>query len=60
MLPDDYNYNKTYIFYVQSPEDFYRQLRAAHKEDADFEAEIDVEDLSIAEEMLQAIGIATK
>lgn len=60
MLPEDYNYNKTYIFYVQSPEDFYRQLRAAHQADVIQEENIDVEDLSVAEEMLQAIGIATK
>jgi hypothetical protein len=60
MLPEDYNYNKTYIFYVQNPEDFYSQLRAAHGADVEREAEIDVEDTALAEKMLQAIGIKTQ
>jgi hypothetical protein len=60
MLPENYNYNKTYIFYVQNPDDFYNQLRAAHKEDVTREAEIDVEDTALAQQMLQAIGIKTQ
>ena len=62
MLPEDYNYNynKTYTFYIQNPEDFYNQLRAAHDADAELEAEIDVEDTALAEQMLQAIGIKTQ
>lgn len=61
MLPEDHNYGKqTWVFYVQSPEDFYNQLRAAHKADAEFEAEIDVEDTALAEQMLQDIGIKTQ
>lgn len=50
----------SYIFHVQNPEDFYNQLRAAHREDYAREQEIDVEDTTMAQEMLQAIGIKTK
>jgi hypothetical protein len=61
MLPEDYNYGKqTWVFRVQSPEDFYNQLRAAHREDYAREQEFDVEDTTMAQEMLQAIGIKTK
>jgi len=61
MLPEDHNYGKqTWVFYVQSSEDFYNQLRAAHREDAEREAEIDVEDTALAQQMLQAIGIKTQ
>jgi hypothetical protein len=48
------------VFYIQSVEDFHNQLREFHRQDTAQEDEIDVEDLSVAEEMLQAIGIATK
>lgn len=58
MLPEDYNYsNKTWVFYVQSPEDFYAQLRSAHQQDAAQEAEIDVNDLELAQNMLRGIGV---
>jgi lysozyme family protein len=46
-----------YTFYIQSPEDFYHQLKQFADENYAEEA---VEDTQLAEEMLQAIGIATK
>ncbi len=61
MLPEDYNYNKTYIFYVQNPDDFYNQLRAFEQEHNLIDQTVDeTTDLTMAQEMLQAIGIATK
>jgi hypothetical protein len=61
MLPEDYNYNKTYIFYVQNPDDFYNQLRAFEQEHNLIDQTVDENtDLTMAQEMLQAIGIATK
>lgn len=47
-----------YIFHVQSSEDFYNQLRAF--EAKHYEENVDVDDTSLAQEMLQAIGIKTK
>lgn len=53
----NYYHSKTWIFHVQSPEDFYRQLQDfAEKQYADSE----VEDTALAKEMLQAIGIKTQ
>lgn len=52
-----YYNSQTWIFHVQSPEDFYRQLHEFAEKQY---AEGDVEDTALAEEMLQAIGIATK
>jgi hypothetical protein len=60
MTENDKPYNISYVFYIQSVEDFHNQLREFHRQDTAQEDEIDVEDLSVAEEMLQAIGIATK
>lgn len=61
MLPEDYNYNKTYIFYVQNPDDFYNQLRAFEQEHNLIDQTVDeTTDLTMAQQMLQAIGIATK
>ena len=61
MLPEDYNYNKTYIFYVQNPDDFYNQLRAFEQEHNLIDQTVDENtDLTMAQQMLQAIGIATK
>lgn len=61
MLPDDYNYNKTYIFYVQNPDDFYNQLKAVEQEHNLIDQTVDENtDLTMAQQMLQAIGIATK
>jgi hypothetical protein len=61
MLPENHNYYKqTWVFHVQNAEDFYNQLRAAHREDAEREEEIDVENTELAEQMLQAIGIKTQ
>jgi hypothetical protein len=55
------NYGKqTWVFRIQSPEDFYNQLRAAHREDANREAEIDTTNLTLAKEMLEKIGIVVK
>jgi hypothetical protein len=61
MLPEDYNYNKTYISYVQNQDDFYNQLRAFEQEHNLIDQTVDENtDLTMAQEMLQAIGIATK
>lgn len=60
MLPEENEnpYGKqTWIFHVQSAEDFYNQLRAAHLEDLNSENEIDLEDLTLAKTMLKNIGI---
>jgi hypothetical protein len=55
------NYGKqTWVFRIQSPEDFYNQLRAAHRDDANREAEIDTTNLTLAKEMLEKIGIVVK
>ena len=53
----DNNYNINYSFHVQSPEDFYNQLRAFHLEDWRKEEEIDVSDTTLAKEALAKIGI---
>lgn len=59
MLPEDhnYNYNKTYVFYIQNPEDFYSQLRDFHRQDLAQEQDIDVDDLDLAQDMLREIGV---
>jgi len=46
-----------YIFNIQSPEDFYNQLRAFHREDYAREQAVDLEDLTLAQDMLRGIGI---
>jgi hypothetical protein len=56
------NHNKTtWVFRVQSPEDFYDQLRAFEQEHGLIDQTVDENtDLTLAREMLQTIGIATK
>jgi hypothetical protein len=56
------NYNKTtWVFRVQSLEDFYDQLRAFEQEHGLIDQTVDENtDLTLAREMLQTIGIATK
>lgn len=51
-------HNINYTFHIQSAEDFYNQLRAFHIEDYSLEQKIDLDDLSLAQEMLRNIGIA--
>lgn len=54
-MDKDYKpYNISYVFYVQSPEDFYRQLYEFAEKHYE---ENDVEDTNLAKEMLQAIGV---
>ena len=53
----DNNYNINYSFHVQSPEDFYNQLRAFHLEDWRKEQEIGVSDTTLAKQELAKIGI---
>lgn len=55
MENNDYNIN--YSFHVQSPEDFYNQLRAFHLEDWRREQAVDVSDLTLAKEALAKIGV---
>jgi hypothetical protein len=57
MLPEDYNYNKTYTFYIQNPEDFYNQLRRYHRLDLAQEQSVDIEDTDLAKDMLREIGV---
>jgi hypothetical protein len=57
MLPEDYNYNKTYTFYIQNPEDFYNQLRGYHRLDLAQEQSVDIEDTDLAKDMLREIGV---
>jgi hypothetical protein len=47
----------SYKFYVQSPEDFYKQLRAFERNDHLNELEIDTDDLTLAKNMLESIGV---
>ena len=52
------NYGKqTWVFRIQSPEDFYNQLREYHRLDLAIEQAIDVEDTTLAKQMLQSIGV---
>lgn len=60
MLPDNYWTNKTYVFYIQNPEDFYSQLEEFNKRVEEADQEIDVEDVTTAKKMLQSIGIKTE
>lgn len=50
----------SYIFNVQSPEDFYAQLRAFERNDYLNELEIDTDDCSLAQNMLMSIGVNVK
>lgn len=50
-------YKINYTFHIQSTDDFYNQLRAFHREDYAREQEIDLEDLSLAQDMLKSIGV---
>ena len=54
------NYGKTtWVFHVQSPEDFYAQLRAFEQEHGLIDQTVDENtDLTLAQEMLQAIGVS--
>lgn len=54
------NYKQNYTFHVQSPEDFYRQLKEFNQQDQQLEDAIDLKDLSEAKQMLNQIGIKTK
>ena len=53
-------YNINYTFHVQSTEDFYRQLKAFERVDYLNEAEIDTDDLTLAQNMLKDIGVECK
>ena len=50
-------YNISYTFHIQSAEDFYNQLRAFHREDYAREQAADLEDLTLAQNMLRGIGV---
>ena len=57
-MEKDFNWKRIdYVFNIQTPEDFYNQLRAFHREDWKLEQEIDVTDLSQAQQMLRDIGV---
>lgn len=58
MKEEEWNWKPiNYVFHIQNPEDFYHQLKQFTDENYAEEA---VKDTQLAEEMLQAIGIATK
>jgi hypothetical protein len=57
-MSKDYSIN--YTFYVQSAEDFYKQLKEFEREDYLNELEIDVDDCALAQEMLKSIGVVLK
>ena len=56
------NYGKTtWMFHVQSSEDFYNQLKAFEQEHGLIDQTVDeTTDLTLAQEILQAIGIKTQ
>lgn len=61
MHEEEWNWKPVnYVFHVQNPEDFYRQLRAFERQDYLDELEIDTEDLTLAKKMLENIGINCK
>ena len=53
----NYYKNISYSFKIQSPEDFYNQLRTFHRDDWKKEQEIDTSDLTLARSALESIGI---
>jgi hypothetical protein len=57
---DEDNYSKqSWVFFIQSPEDFYAQLRAFEQEHGLIDQTVDENtDLTLAQEMLQAIGVS--
>lgn len=55
MNEEEWNWKPVnYVFHIQNPEDFYNQMRQFADR---YNDEDEVEDLSTAKEMLQAIGI---
>lgn len=52
--------NISYIFYVQSVEDFYNQLREFELEDRIKQLKVDTENLDLAQNMLNSIGVQCK
>jgi len=58
---NNYYKSQTWVFHVQNAEDFYRQLRDFEQEHGLIDQTVDEHtDLTLAREMLQAIGIRTK
>lgn len=49
--------NISYTFYVQSVEDFYKQLQEYEQKDRFAESEFDTNDLTLAQDMLKSIGV---
>jgi hypothetical protein len=56
----DFYGRQTWIFHVQSVEDFEKQLKEWELAHSQVDDKVDVEDTTMAQEMLQAIGIKTK
>lgn len=58
MYPKDRKpYNINYTFHIQSAEDFYNKLREYHTLDLAIEREHETDDLTLAKNMLEKIGI---
>ena len=57
-MSKDYNIN--YTFHVQSAEDFYKQLKEFERQDHLNELEIDVDDCTLAQDILRGIGVNIK
>ena len=57
-MSKDYNIN--YTFHVQSAEDFYKQLKEFERQDHLNELEIDVDDCTLAQDMLRGISVNIK
>ena len=57
MNNNDTPYNTSYIFHVQSLEDFQRQLIEYAIAEKNKDDNLDLSDLSLAQEMLKEIGI---
>lgn len=58
-MKEEWNWKPAnYVFHVQNADDFYRQLQQFV--DTHLREEDEVEDLSLANEMLQSIGVKCK
>ena len=56
-MNEENRYNIEYTFYIKSLEDFQRQLIEYALAQAKEDDELDMNDLSIAQEMLKEIGV---
>jgi len=58
---ENYNpYRINYTFHIQGVDDFYEKLQEYHRLDLEIEQEREVDNVDLAQDMLQAIGIKTE